>query len=123
MGVQVSMEIHLGVPVLVLSGMVEDRLLPLIADGIESVASDSGGIVINLDHLVLTDVPAVKAFLARVCSGAAADCVAFACRRLSCRRLLRRLGGDELHLFATAADAVSHLQLAASCDPVWAPLA
>jgi hypothetical protein len=88
-------------------GVADAGLIRLLSDGIADLADDARAVVLDLDGLLLTDLGAVRALLAGLLALPTADHVVVSCRRLSGRRILRRLGGERLRLTEDRPTALS----------------
>jgi hypothetical protein len=97
--------------VITVEGVADARLGRLLADGIAGLGNEVHAVVVDLDELLLTDLGAVRALLGGLLDLPSADRLVVSCRRLSGRRILRRIGGEALRL---TEDRLTALALAAS---------
>lgn len=112
MAVQVGMQSTDGCEVITLTGSADEGVLVRLADGIASIAEDGRQLVVDLDGLILNNVNAVHAFVARLLAGTTPRQVLVCCGRLNGRRILRRWGGDSLPLFSSTRDALAAVSFA-----------
>lgn len=101
MAIEVSTSTVAGCRVLAIRGAADGDVLTMVADGIAAVVEGLDALVIDVDELLLTDIRAVRGFLARLFDILPAERLSFHCSRHSGRRILRRCGGDDLKVFAT----------------------
>lgn len=109
MGMQVTTRTEDGVPVLRLSGVTDEGLLIRLATGVAAVAADAGMVVVDIDHLIVSDTRAVGRFLAHLVDRSDDRRLAVACSRLTGRRLLRHCGTGGVLIFPTVREAVAGL--------------
>jgi hypothetical protein len=88
-------------------GSADVGLLARLADGLAAVVADGERVVVDLSDLVLTDLPAVRGFLAKLIATTPESSVVLCCRRLSGRRILRRCGGPRIAIAASHSDALA----------------
>lgn len=84
--------------IIAIEGVADADVMGMLGDGIASVADDARGLVLDLDGLLLTDLGAVRALLGGLVRRPVGDHVVVSCRRLTGRRILRRLGGGSLRI-------------------------
>lgn len=109
MDMSVSMRTEGGTPVLALSGTADEGLLLRLAGGVGALTDDASDLVVDVHDLLLSDANALRAFLAELLGGSVKGRLAFVCGRVSGRQVLKRLGGDAVHIFATVKEAVEGL--------------
>lgn len=88
-----------------LSGVAEEDALVRIAEEL-AAAPDDGLLLVDVGDLLLTDVNAVRAFLAHLFDGRPDGGVVLVCPRMTGRRILRRWGGNDVPILARVDDGI-----------------
>lgn len=90
------------VVVLRVTGVGEERLLVELIDAIEALADRVPCVVIDVDDLVLFSAGAVRRFVEELFDRVEHGRLRFAARRSSARLILRRWGGSDVAIVASA---------------------
>jgi hypothetical protein len=92
-----------------LSGLADRALLVRLAEAIAECTAPGGVLLVEIDDLLVSNLDTIRGLVGTLLARVTERPVAFCCRRVTGRRLLRRCGGDEVRVFARIDDALTAL--------------